>query len=64
MDALDTSTLGVKFKSDLDHVRSALDALKNTRGGADRFDMSAQETSAFYTGTIGHLVNRSIRSAT
>jgi hypothetical protein len=42
MDALDTSTLGVKFKSDLDHVRSALDALKNTRGGADRFDMSSQ----------------------
>ena len=57
MDALDTSTLGVKFKSDLDHVRSALDALKNTRGGADRFDMSSQETSAYYTGTIGHLVN-------
>jgi methyl-accepting chemotaxis protein len=57
MDELDTSTLGVKFKGDLDHVRSALDALKNTRGGADRFDMSSQETSAYYTGTIGHLVN-------
>ena len=41
MDALDPSALSAKFKADLDGVRSAFDALNNTRTGADRFSMTA-----------------------
>ncbi len=57
VDALDAATLGEKFRSDLDHVRSALGSLVKIRSGADRLGMAAQETSAYYTRVIGYLVD-------
>lgn len=57
MDVLDPSVLSAKFKADLDGVRSAFDALNDTRTSADQFSTTAQATSGYYTGVIGHLVS-------
>jgi methyl-accepting chemotaxis protein len=57
MDALNPSVLSAKFKADLDSVRSAFDALNDTRTSADRFSTTAQSTSSYYTGAIAHLVS-------
>ncbi len=57
MDALDPSTLSAKFKADLDGAHSALNTLNNTRTGADRFSMTPQSTTSYYTSAIGHLVS-------
>jgi len=55
MNALDPSALSVKFKAERDSVQTALDALKETRSRADSLGMTAQESSAYYTGAIDHL---------
>jgi methyl-accepting chemotaxis protein len=57
MEALDPATLSTKFQAELQAVRTALDALKDTRDGADRFTMTAEQTAAYYIGTVGHLVS-------
>ena len=56
IDTLDPMMLNARFQADLNSVRSALDTLKETRGNADRFGITAQAASSYYTDAIGHLV--------
>lgn len=55
MDALDPSVLSGRFKTELNQAQSALGALRETRKRADSFSITADNTSAYYTVTIGHL---------
>ena len=57
MDGLDRSALSASFQSDLEQARSRLDQLAKTREAANRLELSAQETSSYYTAVIARLVD-------
>src|SRR6516165_10880052 len=56
MSEIDGSASSAAFRGDMEQAQSMLGRLQSLRDGASRLDLTAQETSSYYTGTIARLV--------
>ena len=56
IEGVDTSSMP-RLKKAVEEAQRKLDGLTGTREQVDQYDISAEESSAFFTGAIGHLMD-------